>query len=110
MVLHRTIARLKESSITAAIDDKPKYQAQVKLSSVEFADTEDQIQTSLQIMAKEYSDYFSSNGLKINVSKSEFLDTRGKKLSKLMGDLRQPKSSFLDSRCQFIINLTLMLI
>ena len=68
MVLHRTIARLKESSVTAAIDDKPKYQAQVKLSSVEFADdvtgvtvcdTEDQIQTSLQIMAKEYSDYFS---------------------------------------------------
>ena len=79
MVLHRTIARLKESSITAAIDEKPKYQAQIKLSSVDdvngvtVCDTEDQIQTSLKIMAKEYSDYFSSNGLKINVSKSEHI-------------------------------------
>ena len=79
MVLHRTIARLKESSITAAIDEKPKYQAQIKLSSaddvtgVTVCDIEDQIQTSLKIMAKEYSDYFSSNGLKINVSKSEHI-------------------------------------
>ena len=76
MVLHRTIARLKECSITAAIDEKPKYQAQIKLSSaddVTVCDTEDQIQTSLKIMAKEYSDYFSSNGLKIHVSKSEHI-------------------------------------
>ena len=82
MVLYKTIARLKEISITAAIDNKPTYTAQVNLSSVEFADdvtgvtvcdTEDQVQTSLQIMAKEYNDYFQSNGLKINVLKSEHI-------------------------------------
>ena len=82
VVLVKTINRLKNLSITAEVTNKPKFETQVSLSSVEFADdcsgvticdTEEQVQLSLQIMAEEYEDYFSSHGLKINVTKSEHI-------------------------------------
>ena len=82
IVLYRAIERLKTLSIEAKIDDHPKYSSEVSLSSVKFADdvtgvtvcdTEDQVQKSLQILAQEYTKYFSSNGLKINVLKSEHI-------------------------------------
>ena len=82
MVLIRTMDRLKALSITSKLDNTHQYEAEVNLSSVEFADdctgvtvcdTEDQVQTSLEITSQEYRKYFSANGLKINILKSEHI-------------------------------------
>ena len=81
IVLHRVIEKLEKLDITAAIDDGT-YATEVSVSSTEFADdvtgvavanTEVQLQTTLQLMAEEYTRYFASHGLKINVTKSEHI-------------------------------------
>ena len=99
IVLYRTIDKLHQMSITAKLDNSTTYEAEVNLSSIEFADdvtgvtvcdTEDQVEKSLQIMAKEYAEYFSANGLKINVLKSEHI---------IFGHPRK-KQIFIDGRCE----------
>ena len=83
IVLARSIIKLKTLSISAEVDNgSDKIDADVKLSSTEFADdvtgvtiakTEKLVQTSLQVMANEYKAYFGANGLKINVDKCEHI-------------------------------------
>ena len=82
VVLARAIIKLQALGITAATDKTPDTQAQVELSSVEFADdvtgiaiadTEQQVQLALQTLADEYDQYFGAHGLKINVAKSEHM-------------------------------------
>ena len=101
IVLHRVIKRLGQQSITAKIDDG-KYDTEVSLSSTEFADdvtglavtdTEQQLQHVLQVMAEEYQKYFSSHGLKINVTKSEHLVIGSPRRMTIMIDGRKEADS-----------------
>ena len=82
MALVRAAQRLRQMNYSVQMDNTPKYDSQISLSSVEFADdvtgltvcqTEDQVAASLMIMMEEYEKYFSSNGLKINVAKCEHI-------------------------------------
>ena len=99
MVLTRAKQRLlAEHAIEAQLDDGT-YVKPVSLSGLEFADDctgvtvckrEQDLQTSMQILSEEFTKYFESHGLKINVSKSEHMVLGGpRKLDQVVIDGRK---------------------
>ena len=73
IVLYRVAERLETMKLEAEVDNAITYEAEVTISSVEFADdvtgvtvcdTEQQVETSLQIMADEYAKCFTPDSLR----------------------------------------------
>ena len=102
IILARAVVRLQEIGYTATTTLKPKNDAQIELSEVEFADdvtglaicdTELQVQQALQVMADEYEKYFSAHGLKINITKSEHIVIGSLRTMKVVVDGREEAKS-----------------